>query len=82
MFIPARNARAAARSLCQFQSRDWVDVYSGFSVAVVECAFKLFQSRDWVDVYSGFAHNPNCLSCSFQSRDWVDVYSGKPFFDL
>ncbi len=37
----------------KFQSRDWVDVYSGkVRIGLDSMAFQ-FQSRDWVDVYSG-----------------------------
>ena len=63
-----------------FQSRDWVDVYSGTSLNCLASATTLFQSRDWVDVYSGLDYRlrtvDDRLDWLFQSRDWVDVYSG------
>ncbi len=40
----------------KFQSRDWVDVYSGLDGILNKNPLRIrqFQSRDWVDVYSGF----------------------------
>ena len=54
MFIPAVRTIHATELAVQFQSLDWVDVYSGMFLAgwgfVI---YGLFQSLDWVDVYSG-----------------------------
>ncbi len=62
-----------------FQSRDWVDVYSGPQHVLRNGhVVVVFQSRDWVDVYSGPPKPTSATSPPqlFQSRDWVDVYSG------
>ena len=40
-----------------FQSRDWVDVYSGRRRWPWAVALLKFQSRDWVDVYSGWGQH-------------------------
>ena len=39
----------------EFQSLDWVDVYSGCRQNEVRRRPSRFQSLDWVDVYSGTA---------------------------
>ncbi len=77
MFIPAKKRSAAAVYPAKFQSRDWVDVYSGTFGLTQHCQLLMFQSRDWVDVYSGFGLGKKLGYIRlFQSRDWVDVYSG------
>ena len=53
MFIPAYPAHLTAHPQDGFQSRDWVDVYSGHDLEDERKAICKFQSRDWVDVYSG-----------------------------
>ncbi len=51
----------------KFQSRDWVDVDSGFGLSSDEAFDLMFQSRDWVDVDSGALLAPSHRSES----DWV-----------
>ncbi len=53
MFIPARMLTPMWGARLLFQSRDWVDVYSGNPSSTISTGLAMFQSRDWVDVYSG-----------------------------
>ncbi len=58
MFIPAKLTKERCNDLCRFQSRDWVDVYSGLGASRLRRDQRTrFQSRDWVDVYSGILTN-------------------------
>ena len=53
MFIPADTDMDGYSDYVEFQSLDWVDVYSGFASPASPHNNAQFQSLDWVDVYSG-----------------------------
>ena len=77
MFIPAFGGNGFVRCHGVFQSRDWVDVYSGFPLRegfVSNWSFNPATGLMFIPAdQSGRLEN---VDHRFQSRDWVDVYSG------
>ena len=78
MFIPAPYLLPDDHGAYRFQSRDWVDVYSGsesrqFPVPLAPC---FNPATGLMFIPAGSSKFSSSALYSFQSRDWVDVYSG------
>ncbi len=77
MFIPANHRHGRGSWPLPFQSRDWVDVYSGQGAKSCPKRLTSFNpATGLMFIPASEFRNDVTENPQFQSRDWVDVYSG------